>query len=431
MSELRKIKFTAPDGQQREWTLPPDRRAEIDEVRRKAANAADAADKAATKATEAKNTAEKAAEKAAGAAAEMHTHILCEHTGYPGQPTNLDGRFINDHYLMRVPPVDTSKATNMSRMFYGCYRLSEIRPDLDTSAATNLNGIFNSAAGFREIPALDTSKATNLNSFAAAFPTDDPVQAAAYERDCLESVGDLDTSAATNTGYMFCYRRFLKRYPALLDLRRSAYCHGMFAENLCLTDDNMPQILWPEGPFVARQMFYSTAIATMPNGGDFHNATEAYLMFNECHNLVNIGDVDFSSATQVWKWLADVPVEEIGTVTLNPTPGGITDGPDYWEGAFPQDCAKLHTITIRNFGTRVPPDGRKPSERCSGSRLWGTAGEASRQSVVDTLLTYSCDRVAAGIGPMSVRLSRATGDVLTEAEKAAITAKGYTLTIAF
>lgn len=64
------------------------------------------------------------------------------------------------------------------------------------------------------------------------------------------------------------------------------------------------------------------------------------------------------------------------------------------------------------------------------SEHWGNDGMAAgaRQSVVDTLLTHSFDRVAAGYDPVTIKLTAYTYGVLTADEIAAITAKGYTLT---
>lgn len=60
---------------------------------------------------------------------------------------------------------------------------------------------------------------------------------------------------------------------------------------------------------------------------------------------------------------------------------------------------------------------------------WGndTMSAGARQSVIDTLLTNSFDRSAAGYDPVTVLLSDYTVSVLTADELAAITAKGYTI----
>lgn len=53
----------------------------------------------------------------------------------------------------------------------------------------------------------------------------------------------------------------------------------------------------------------------------------------------------------------------------------------------------------------------------------------ARQSLVDTLLTYSFDRATANYEPMIVELRQTQYNVLTEDEITAITNKGYTITV--
>lgn len=64
------------------------------------------------------------------------------------------------------------------------------------------------------------------------------------------------------------------------------------------------------------------------------------------------------------------------------------------------------------------------------SDRWGDDSQSAgaRKSVIDTLLTNSFDRSAAGYGAVTIRLSEYTAGLLTDAEKAAITSKGYSIT---
>lgn len=58
---------------------------------------------------------------------------------------------------------------------------------------------------------------------------------------------------------------------------------------------------------------------------------------------------------------------------------------------------------------------------------WGTGSDENRQSVIDTLITYSYDRVAAGYAPATVTLNATTKALLTESEITQINNKGYTI----
>lgn len=51
----------------------------------------------------------------------------------------------------------------------------------------------------------------------------------------------------------------------------------------------------------------------------------------------------------------------------------------------------------------------------------------ARQSLIDTLITYSYDRASAGMSACTVRLQSNIKSLLTEDEIAQITAKGFTI----
>lgn len=64
------------------------------------------------------------------------------------------------------------------------------------------------------------------------------------------------------------------------------------------------------------------------------------------------------------------------------------------------------------------------------SQVWGIANDEvpdARQSLIDSLITYSFDRAAAGYSTMTMKLYSDVKALLTEDEIAQITAKGYTL----
>lgn len=58
---------------------------------------------------------------------------------------------------------------------------------------------------------------------------------------------------------------------------------------------------------------------------------------------------------------------------------------------------------------------------------WGVGSEENRQSLIDSLITYSYDRASAGMATATITLSENTKALLTEEEIAQITAKGFTI----
>ena len=93
------------------------------------------------------------------------------------------------------------------------------------------------------------------------------------------------------------------------------------------------------------------------------------------------------------------------------------------------DMNNLRYALLKDFGT---------GSDCTSASFaywpkWGIEDETvplsagARQSLVDTLITYSYDRATAGYSACSVNLSTDTKALLTQDEIAQITAKGYTL----
>lgn len=86
----------------------------------------------------------------------------------------------------------------------------------------------------------------------------------------------------------------------------------------------------------------------------------------------------------------------------------------------------LRKFTIKDLGTK--------SSFTSGDftywTVWGVNNAAiidAKQSLIDSLITYSFDRAAAGYSTCTIKLAPATKALLTEEEIAQITAKGFTI----
>ena len=93
---------------------------------------------------------------------------------------------------------------------------------------------------------------------------------------------------------------------------------------------------------------------------------------------------------------------------------------------YPTGLNKLRYIRMINLGK-----GPSKDYDFSPVTYWGDNDEANPdalKSLVDTLLTDSYDRAAAGMPAATVRLSSAVRSRLTQEQKAAITAKGFTIT---
>lgn len=162
-------------------------------------------------------------------------------------------------------------------------------------------------------------------------------------------------------------------------------------------------------------------------GLDLHNANRVDSMFRNNLNLKSIDSelntenaVNFDSIFYSCRKL--IKVESLSLKSLN-----TTIGYSYFTGY--NDMINLRYALLKDFGT---------GSKCTSAsftywKVWGIEDETvplsagARQSLIDTLITYSYDRATAGYSTCTITLYADTKALLTEDEIAQITAKGYTL----
>ena len=87
---------------------------------------------------------------------------------------------------------------------------------------------------------------------------------------------------------------------------------------------------------------------------------------------------------------------------------------------------KLNTITYKNIGSN--PGATSLNLYTVGHINWGLGDEESKQSFIDSVLTYSYDRAANGLPTIELMMGQEQKALLTEEQITAIQAKGYTIT---
>ena len=137
--------------------------------------------------------------------------------------------------------------------------------------------------------------------------------------------------------------------------------------------------------------------------------------FYNCSGVVEIYLSDTGKATNL-QWLLGgcTKVERIYGLNLASAKNiGYT---------FGNNLSALVLMTIKNIGK-----SSLTTFDISGLLNWGTGGEENRQSLIDSLITYSYDRASNGMPTATIKLSANTKALLTEEEIAQITAKGFTI----
>lgn len=217
---------------------------------------------------------------------------------------------------------------------------------------------------------------------------------------------------------------------------------------------------------------YLSTIITNNNFGK--GVTNMYYLFSTCNNLSSPINLDISSCTSMYNAFSNC--NKIPYIKITGDPSNIKDT----TGIF-SNCTNLTYLSVPedfpltgsygHLGGIIAPKiyGSFDYSKCTGygsnyyywvcyftqntytrymviknlgsyksgsylnmeySQVWGIANDEvpdARQSLIDSLITYSYDRVAAGYSTQTWKLYANVKSLLTEDEIAQITAKGYTL----
>ena len=312
----------------------------------------------------------------------------------------LSGSTNKTMYIFNNYDIDTSNMTSLQYLFYYDGG-TEIKP-FDTSNVTNFNYSF-AYSNLTEFSGFDTTKGTN---FICMF----------WYCSKLTSVTDLDVSKSTNCQGLFSHCSNLTSVPVLdfssCTNMQTVYDNCPKLTNVVLKNtSNATTFKWCfSGDYFLESIDgLDTSNATnlcgmfnrdllYPNSGlktipylDTAKATDMSTMFNKNNQLEKITQLDFKSLVS-------------------------------YTNIF-YSCTKLTYINILNFGYSSKFIGTFDFSYCP----WGSGSTENLQTVKDSLITNSFDRKTAGYSTMTIYLSTATKALLTDAEKAQITAKGYTI----
>ena len=202
-----------------------------------------------------------------------------------------------------------------------------------------------------------------------------------YQRNCwVKHLPLIDTSNVTSMNGMFAGCTALTTIPQL-DTSNVTSMNAMFQNFVEATPMSL----------VDNYKDYNTgaALTSIPQL-DTSNVKYMYCMFYGCASLTRIASIDMSS------------VEDTEDIFLF--------------------CVALVFALIKYIGK-----SSATTFYFGGAEKWGTGSNENRQSLIDSLITYSYDRASNGLPSATIELSSTTKALLTEAEIAQITAKGFTI----
>ena len=355
-----------------------------------------------------------------------------------GTPLNLDTlssfSFSGSISLIDIPELDTSNFQDFSSMFNNCMSLNVDREVIFNAAkATDFRNMFHTSGYIKKVTFTNTSGVTNFNSMfyhsrvnevsgidftnrevpssANGLPfsysyiqtisnVKAPENAVSLFRDAkdLKNIYNLDTSNTTNFNEMFYECRGLKQIPEI-DTSKGTEFSSMFYK--CYNITSLPQL-------------------NTFNGTNFNS------MFEDCQSLESIPQLDTSNGTN-FSYIFSGCSELIKVSSLSLKSLSTNISSTYFTGYG--SMTKLRYALLKDFGTK---SGCTSADFTHWPK-WGIEDETiplsagARQSLIDTLITYSYDRATAGYSTCTITLHADTKALLTQDEIAQITAKGYTL----
>lgn len=238
--------------------------------------------------------------------------------------------------------------------------------------------------------------------------------------DCvsLREVGDINITGRVIDYSAFFENCYVLRKIGNINTTGSTSFYSMFQNCHFLTA--IPQLDTSSGTnfgYMVENCESLTSISQLNTS----NGTNFTAMFEGCESLPTIPQLDTSKGTNFssifWGCSKLKRVEGISFKSVNSTINRT-----YLSGY--SAMTQLRYMLIKDIGT------------CTGMTkvdfsqfyVWGINDETNtdaRQSLVDSLLTYSFDRATAGYSTCTITLSSETKKVLTSDEKAQITSKGY------
>jgi hypothetical protein len=294
-----------------------------------------------------------------------------------GIPTTLNAKFNNDTQLKYVPSIDTSKCTNMNSAFAN----SQIEI----------------------IPALDYSAVTTANYFAMGSSKLKAVLGDVMEFSNCTSIPGLFTSCSN-----------LEVIPRTIKANKATSAHSFFSGCGKLTGDITVDVPVATD---AKQMFPNSGFTNVVlNAPKTTTIAKAIAAPNIKTAVLNV-----SSACTDFTW-GSTTNSTLESLTITDCTNFTQDS--YYNGFYSNLSRPNFTkCLLYNIG------GNSGVTTVSFEFMdrWGADSDEARQTLIDSLITYSTDRTALGYPTATLKLHPDTHARLTENEIVQIVAKGYTI----
>lgn len=343
---------------------------------------------------------------------------------------NVDYRMFKNSTILTVPKgkyYSTSVNTGFSEMFNGCGGLLWV-PDMELdnySQTYSCNKMFQSCSSLRTVGNLNMKGCTD-----AFYMFQGCVN--------LESIKSLDTSDVVDMGHMFDFCITLKSIPQL-DTSNVTDMQGMF--NGCSVLESIPQLNTSKvkdmsyifkgcSALTSVPQFDYSSVTNLSNGFSYtglttvpdlnlESATNLQYLFQYDSDLVTVGNLNTPKLTSIGYMFEKCDnLEKIASIDVQ----SVTNTYSMF-GWY--DAKALKYVVFKNLG-----QSSANSWNFTSLIHWGVNDDTytdAKQSLIDTLITYSYDRASAGMSACTITLSAETKAQLTDDEITQIATKGYTI----
>lgn len=336
-------------------------------------------------------------------------------------------KYNGNKQLVFFPLVDTSNVTSMNGMFLDCTSLINV-PLLNTSNVKYMQEMFRGATA---INYLDLSKwdFSKVVGFCDNNNTNGGMFSECSNLRTLILPDVFCTSNITNLRYMFSNCKSLQSVDlSSWNTSNVTNMSYLFLQCSELTSINLNGWNTSNVNDMTDMFYYCSSILSIDlSSFDTSKVTKMRRMFSQCSGLteLDLTSFDTSNVNDMSSML-----ESCGNLTK--VDGYIsfksysssTMSYSYFFGY--SSNKSLRKITFKDIGYHT----NAKQFNMSYATNWGVNSDTitdARQSLVDSLITYSFDRATNGYSTCTVTLAADTKAVLTSDEIAAITAKGFTI----
>ena len=332
--------------------------------------------------------------------------------------------YSGDTKIVYAPNINTSNVTDMAYMFYKCDRLTSV-PLYNTSKVTKFYDMFAYCENIKSVPLFDTSKATDMGYMFAycpniksvpSFNTINVTNMGSMFRGChsLTSVTAFNTSKVTSMSSMFAFCSGLTSVP-LYNTSNVTSMDSMFDNCSSLT--SVPLFNTSKANDMSHMFNGCSSLTSVPSF-DASKATDITSMFQGCSNIKSLPEMDTSNAKHMYgifdgcsslTTIEGISFKSYGESSIGNSTNSSIRKAVFKDIGYKSSVVQFNTSNITNWGVNT-------SEITD-----------ARQSLIDSLITYSFDRATAGYPTCTITLSTNTKALLTSDEISQINAKGFTI----